>query len=410
MVLATVVSAISMASPAALQNGRPIDFAATWRRVEGAIGSRYYDRQRRKDEMERLFAKYGKIASLAKSKSEFSEAVNAMIREFGDSHFDLLTDEDQGFYALGSFVRSDLPDLPHIGAWFKKSGDGYTVQMVLEGTPAQAADLRKGDLVMTIDGKPFRPVLPFKNRAGQKASLKIRRGGAVFDKSVDIRAAKGMNIFLEATRNSARIIEHGGRRFGYIHLWTMANDDFRDALSNAVYGKLKDTDAFILDIRDGFGGRPEGFGDPFFRPEANLEWKVGAASVQKQLFGYGRPLVVLINEGSRSAKEVFSYVMKKSKRGTLVGTNTAGHVLGTSPIPIDDWLILEIPMVELIAAGTRLEGVGVSPDIEVKPEFDESGADRVLQKGLEVALQKVAAAMNAPQLRRPLLEAAGLAP
>ncbi len=249
---------------------------------------------------------------------------------------------------------------------------------------------------MKIDGKPFSPVLPFKDRAGQKSTLTVRRDGHLFEKSVEVRAARGMNLFLEATRNSVRVIEHEGKSLGYIHLWTMVSDDFRNALSSAVYGRLSNTDGFILDLRDGFGGRPEGFGDPFFRPEANIEWKFGAAATQKQLFGYGRPLVVLINEGSRSAKEVFSHILKRSRRATLVGTTTAGHVLGTSPLPIDEWAILEIPMVDVVADGVRLEGVGVSPDVEVKPEFDASGVDRVLQKGIEVLLQKVMAAPKNP--------------
>lgn len=400
MAFPTLISALVLTAPL-LQAPKPIDFKAAWVRVENAISMRYYARVQRKDEMEKLFAKYKDRAEGAKSKAEFRDTVNAMIEDFGDSHFDFLTDEDQGFYTLGSFINSGLPDLPNIGAWFKRTADGYTVQMVMEETPAQHADLRKGDVVMTIDGEPFGPVAPLRERIGKKANLQIRRGGQMLAKTVEVHAAKGMNLFLEATRNSARIIERDGKKIGYIHLWTMANDDFRDALSNAVYGRLRDTDGFILDIRDGFGGRPEGFGDPFFRPEARFEWKIGATASQKQIYGYGRPLVVLINEGSRSAKEVFSYIVKKSGRGTLVGTTTAGHVLGTSPMPLDDWALLEIPMVDLITDGMRLEGVGVRPDIEVKPEFDPAGKDRVLEKGLEVVIQKLKGEVDGPRAAEP---------
>lgn len=397
MALSTLLAVLQL-SNVAFQTpveAKPLDFKATWKRVESAISTRYYARVARKDEMDKLFAKYGPIAGEAKNREEFSGAVNAMIKDFGDSHFDFLTTEDQGFYTLGAFVNPNLPDMPNVGAWFKKTGDGYTVQMVLEGGPAAAEDVRKGDLVMRVDGKPFSPVNSIKDLIGKKANFQIKRGGQTLDKSLDVRGAKGMNLFLEATRNSVQIIEKNGKKIGYIHLWTMANDDFRNALSSAVYGRLKDTDGFILDIRDGFGGRPEGFGDPFFRPEANVEWKFGPSAGQKQLFGYGRPLVVLINEGSRSAKEVFSYLIKKSGRGTLVGTTTAGHVLGTSPMPLDDWAMLEIPMVDVVTDGNRLEGKGVSPDIEVKPEFDAAGKDRILEKGLEVVIGKIALAKAA---------------
>ena len=372
------------------ESEKPIDFKALWTRVENMISTRYYNRVGRKEEMEKLFAKYSKPASEAKSKGEFSDTVNAMIRDFGDSHFDFLTTEDQGYYTFRSLMDSNLPDAPHVGAWFKKLPDGYTVQMVLNGMPAESADLRKGDVVVSVDGKPFSPITSLRDLIGKKAKLSVKRKGQTLEKEVDVRGAKGMNLFLEATRNSIKVIEYEGKKIGYIHLWTMANDEFRNALSSAVYGRLKDTDGFILDIRDGFGGRPEGFGDPFFRPESNLEWKFSPSSGNTQLFGYGRPLVVLINGGSRSAKEVFSHIIKKSKRGVLVGTTTAGHVLGTTPISLEDWAMIEIPIVDVIADGVRLEGKGVSPDIEVKPEFDENGKDLQLAKALEVVLGQIA--------------------
>ena len=354
------------------------------------ISTRYYNRVGRKEEMEKLFAKYSKPASEAKSKTEFSDTVNAMIHDFGDSHFHFLTTEDQGYYTFKSLMDSNLPDAPHVGAWFKKTSDGYTVQMVLNGMPAETADIRKGDLIVSVDNKPFSPIGSLRELIGKKTKITIKRKGQTLEKEVDVRGAKGMNLFLEATRNSIKVIEYEGKKIGYIHLWTMANDEFRNALSSAVYGRLKDTDGFILDIRDGFGGRPEGFGDPFFRPESNLEWKFSPSSGNKQLFGYGRPLVVLINEGSRSAKEVFSHIIKKSKRGVLVGTTTAGHVLGTTPISLEDWAMIEIPIVDVIADGVRLEGKGVSPDIEVKPEYDENGKDLQLAKALEVVFGQIA--------------------
>ena len=148
------------------------------------------------------------------------------------------------------------------------------------------------------------------------------------------------------------------------------------------------TDAFILDIRDGFGGRPERFFDTFFLPGSKIEWSRGGGTPTTQYFGYAKPVIVLVNEGSRSAKEVAAHLFKSSKRGTLVGKTTAGHVLGTSPMRVNDWSILEVPMVSLKVDGIDLEGHGVSPDIEVAPEFDGDGTDRILAKGIEIALRQ----------------------
>jgi carboxyl-terminal processing protease len=275
-------------------------------------------------------------------------------------------------------------EMAHIDAWFRPGKDGYTVQMVLNGGQAEKAGLRKGDLVVSIENQPFTPVQSMMPYIGKEATIRFKRGGKEFQGKVEVQQDPAMQMFLDASRRSTKVIEHGGKKIGYFHLWTQANDSFRNALSNAVYGPLSQTDAFILDLRDGFGGRPEGFADPFFRPESTLEWKMNPnAPGMKQLFGYQRPLVVLINEGSRSAKEVLSQILKSSKRATLIGSTTAGHVLGTSPMPIEDWAYLEIPMVEVITDGVRLEGKGVEPNIALPAEFDAEGNDLHLKRALE---------------------------
>jgi carboxyl-terminal processing protease len=111
--------------------------------------------------------------------------------------------------------------------------------------------------------------------------------------------------------------------------------------------------------------------------------RTGPKDGYRQLFGYGRPLVVLINGGSRSAKEVLSYIFKKSGRATLVGQKTAGNVLGTFPQAINDWAYLEVPMLDVLADGVRLEGTGVAPDVPVAKEFDATGNDLDLQAALD---------------------------
>lgn len=379
--------------PSALVLLQAPNFGETWKSVESSIRSRYYARQSRKAEMEALFARYAEAAKGAKSEAEFSVIVNKMIEDFKDSHFAFLSNDMQGYYNFDSLARGkNAEEMPHIGAWFRKDKDGYTVHMVLNGMPAEKADIRKGDRMVSVDGKPFSPIEAFRNSVGKSVQVVVRRSGKDFVKQVDVVSQRASEMFLEATRNSARIIEQGGKKLAYVHLWTMSpSEDMKNVLPGLVYGRFRDTDGFILDIRDGFGGRPEGYGDPFFRPESRIEWKFGETAGNTELFGYGRPLVVLINEGSRSAKEVFSHIIKRSGRGTLVGRTTAGHVLGTTPQRVGSWAYIEIPIVDVIADGVRIEGKGVSPNIPVAQEFDADGKDQFLAKGVEVVLKEIAA-------------------
>ncbi|MCH8979593.1 MAG: hypothetical protein IH945_10185, partial [Armatimonadetes bacterium] len=123
------------------------EFADAWTRTESAIRRQYYARTERREEMDALLAKYGKIAPMARTRNEFRDVIVRMIDEFGDSHFDFLTRSDQGFYAIGSLTPGSEPEeMPHVGAWFTKSGDGYAVKMVMEGMAAEEAGLRRGDV------------------------------------------------------------------------------------------------------------------------------------------------------------------------------------------------------------------------------------------------------------------------
>lgn len=375
---------IALALIAAPGTKQEPDFKDAWSKIQSGISQRFYARESRKAEMNRLFDKYTPIASSAKSKAEFDKAVNAMIAEFGDSHFALLTDEDQGYYMMDNLANpTGAVEMPQIGIWARETERGFEAQMVMEGSDAWEAGVRKGDQLKSIDGKPYSPILALKGKAGQKVKLEYVKAGQVRTAEVEVVSAKGLQLFLQGTRNSVQIIDLGGKKIGYIHLWTQASDDFRNALKAAVMGRLRNTDGFILDLRDGFGGRPENFFEPFYMPDIKVDYKIGTI-LQQTSMGYGdkKPMAVLINEGSRSAKEVSSYMFKKSKRATLIGSTTAGHVLGTSPSRITPWAYLEIPMAEVTTDGQGLEKVGVSPDIKVSPEYDASGKDLVIEAAL----------------------------
>ena len=376
---------------ALLQSGPsvPPDFSQAWDKTEQTIRQYYYARESKKVEMNALLSKYAPIASKATTKGEFRDDVDEMIAEFKDSHFEMLTDEDQGYYLMDGIAKGHkAADMPEIGAWFKETPQGYQVQMVTEGSPAAAAGLRKGDTMLAVDDQPFSPVQGFRHDVGKQARLRVARDGKELLMNAGVATEPALDMFLDGTRDSAHIIVDGGKKIGYVHLWTQANDDFKNLLSSLVYGKLAYTDAMILDLRDGFGGRPEGYGDPFFRPGVTIDWKF-TNSTSHEMYGYDKPLAVLINSGSRSAKEVLSFIFKVSHRATLIGTTTAGNVLGTTPIRINDWAYLEVPIVDVYTNGVRLEGRGVVPDVQVPQEFDSAGNDLVTRKAVEFLLSKV---------------------
>ena len=153
------------------------------------------------------------------------------------------------------------------------------------------------------DDAPFGPISSFADKVDKPVKLVIQRGKEKLDKTVTPKSELPMEMFLQATRDSARLIEEGGKKLGYVHLWTQANASFEQvvdglALNRVCRYRTGSSSIFgTVSVDD-----PEGFGDVFFRPGSLITWDYGGGNKNPQRFGYGKPLVVLINGGSRSAE------------------------------------------------------------------------------------------------------------
>lgn len=82
------------------------------------------------------------------------------------------------------------------------------------------------------------------------------------------------------------------------------------------------------------------------------------------------PMAVLINENSASASEIFAGAIKDYNYGTLIGTTTFGKGIVQSIIPLEDGSALKVTMAKYFTPkGNYIHEVGISPDIELKYEY-----------------------------------------
>jgi carboxyl-terminal processing protease len=101
-----------------------------------------------------------------------------------------------------------------------------------------------------------------------------------------------------------------------------------------------------------------------------------------------KPVVMIINEGSRSSKEIIAYGFQQYKIGTVIGTKTAGAVVAGRPYIMQDGTLLYVAVANVFTNGTRLEGKGVTPDITVTNNLEYAqGADPQKDKAIEVVLR-----------------------
>src|SRR4051794_38926103 len=92
-------------------------------------------------------------------------------------------------------------------------------------------------------------------------------------------------------------------------------------------GKLKDADALIWDLRDGWGGAQAAYLDIFNPRSPTMTWTGRTGDSDIVNGRWRKPVVLLINEGTRSGKEVLAYGFKKYGFGKTVGTTSAGALL-----------------------------------------------------------------------------------
>jgi C-terminal processing protease CtpA/Prc len=109
------------------------------------------------------------------------------------------------------------------------------------------------------------------------------------------------------------------------------------------------------------------------------------------------PLYVLTSQGTASAAEEFSFVLKNQKRATIVGDRTAGagHMVGRFPVGSGFSAGISITRVTDARSGLEWEGTGVQPDLRVPPE-------QALEVAHAAALRRVAAQQADARQRRPL--------
>jgi carboxyl-terminal processing protease len=373
------------------------DFETVWKDIKDY----FWDSKLGGVDWKKIGDSYRPQLTTVKNSREFTALMNKMVGELKASHTSYYDADDFEFYMIPAVMQRDMNghQCEHGGLMGKYLEDGsYELTGIMDGGPAQKAGLHAGDVIVSADGNPFTTAGSFRGKEDKSVHLMVKRDGVGQPVAVDIMPAKQnlLKAFLAATRSSAKVTTVQGKKIAYIHLWTMANDQFKQLLDSEVTGELHNSDGMILDLRDGFGGNPFGYSDVFTRPD--VDWSAQFHNGFKNSFatGYHQPIVLLINGGTRSAKEFLSYQLQKVHRAKLVGTTTAGAFLGAGSFNVADRGVLEMAIQGLRVDGKLLEAKGVSPDINVAARHSYQTDDAQYQAALIELLKEIRAAPAAP--------------
>ena len=142
----------------------------------------------------------------------------------------------------------------------------------------------------------------------------------------------------------------------------------------------------MLDLRDGWGGANPNYLWPFVAPPLTITSIARDGKRTEYQTAWTMPVCLLVNEGSKSGKEVFARYFRKARRGKIVGSRTAGAVIAGRPFVMADGSLLYLAVSDGLLDGERPEGHGVAPDVEVPFALEyAAGADPQKEQALEIA-------------------------
>ncbi len=276
-----------------------------------------------------------------------------------------------------------------------------TVIAPIEGTPADKAGLKAGDIILKIDDKST-----LNMTIDEAVSLMRGKVGTPIDLTI-VRKGESKPLKVHIVRGIIKIDSVYSKKVGddilYIRITSFDKKvvkDVKKAIKKAGWAK-----GIIIDLRNNPGGlldQAVGTVDLFVdhgvivsqKGRYKKDDKVYKATSSTTITEL--PIVVLVNGGSASASEIVSGALQDHRRAVLVGEKTFGKGSVQVILPINDEEAIKLTIARYyLPSGRTIQAVGVTPDITVLPgevkthknEFMLKEAD--LKEHLKQELEKV---------------------
>jgi carboxyl-terminal processing protease len=385
------------------------DASTLFEQVWQTVNANFYDPDFNGVNWQALRQQYQPQVSQTQTREEAANLINTMLAELETSHTRLYIPEEPAYYQLLGIFQPRSPELQEqlkpffpdgkityrsIGI-FTQIRDGVTfVSGVLEGSPAAEAGLQAGDRIISVAGRPFHPIQSFVNEGAVEMVIQRTANPASQETlTVTPKLFDATMMFLESQIASTEVIEQQNHKIGYMHLWSYASDQYQQQLeAELLYGRLKDVDAFVLDLRGGWGGASPTVLNFFTGRGPSITNIIPRQGIRNTAQSHwDKPVVMLVNGESRSAKEILAYAFQQYDIGVVVGSQTAGAVVAGRPFLMPDGSVMYVAVADVLVDETqRLEGQGVIPDIQVEAALPYAqGADPQKQQAIEAAIELI---------------------
>ena len=251
----------------------------------------------------------------------------------------------------------------------------------IDDTPASKAGIKAGDYIVKIDNEQVQgkslmeAVKLMRGPVGSSTVLTVRRKNV--KKSLEFEITRKI-IQIKSVSSEILGIE---KNLGYIRLKSF-NDNSDKQFLNTVkkFEKNSKIEGYILDLRNNPGGllsKAISITDYFLNDGEIVSTKGRQKSENRKFFAKkgdavkGKPIIVLINNGSASASEIFAGALKDHKRAIILGENSYGKGSVQSIIPLRNGGGIRLTISKYyLPSGDSISEVGVTPDILVEETGD----------------------------------------
>jgi carboxyl-terminal processing protease len=270
-----------------------------------------------------------------------------------------------------------------------------TITKVYRGTPAEEAGLKDGDILISVEGidatsmEVSALVQHIRGEEGTKVHMVIYREST--GETLNITAER-RNVILPSIEGE--MLEDG---IGYIQILEFQSNTDEQFEEMILKLKKEGMKGMIIDVRANPGGLLSSVVNmlDYMLPEGMITYiedKYGnRQEYRSNKSCIDMPIVVLVDQNSASASEIFAGAMKDYNYATLVGVTTFGKGIVQNIIPLSDGDAIKLTTAKYYTPnGNYIHGVGVAPDVEVKYEYSgptdkdyEKQYDSQFVKGLE---------------------------
>ena len=261
--------------------------------------------------------------------------------------------------------------------------DGFVkVISPIDGTPAQRAGIKAGDLIIRLDNKSVKgislmeAVKMMRGKPGSKITLTIVREGE--NKPFEISIVRDI-ITVENIKTET--IEPGFTYIRISNFQTHTVDDLKKGLIKLKNENNNNIKGLILDLRNNPGGllnAAVGVSDLFLNnglivytegriKDSKLKFNAKPSEMLKDT-----PIIILVNGGSASASEIVAGALQDHKRAVIMGEKTFGKGSVQTILPMNDRTALKLTTARYYTpSGRSIQASGIEPDMIVKNiEFD----------------------------------------